>query len=143
VQEVTVPPERVADKLEQWQDSHSVENLEEMTPDEVRSAELQFLNEVQRLKARYKRGRLVTPEMAQVAGYEPLTDSQLQDVRQCIQDEADRIQLNFEKARSRIERREAERRGEVRKDVAERVADSLPDINILSIDFSIEWPWRT
>jgi hypothetical protein len=131
-----VPPERVEEKVEDWREKYSVEHLAELTKEDVTSAQLEFMNEVRTLKTEYNRGRLVSAEMAEVLGREPYTHDQLRDIRRYIQDEADKISMNFKRAKGRIERERANRRSNTIVKGAERIADSLTNISI-----SINVPW--
>lgn len=128
--QTNLPPDRVEKKFEMWEETYSVDNLAEMTVDNIESAELQFLNEVRRLKTEYRPGRLVTPEMAKIHGKEPLTQSEFREVRRLIGDKSDQMQMNFTRAKGRRKREREQREAEYKADVAGRVADAITNLSI-------------
>ncbi|WP_143052191.1 hypothetical protein [Halobacterium jilantaiense] len=132
-----VPPERVERKIEDWKERYSVENLEELPASEITSVRLEFTNEVRELKRKYNRGRLVTPEMAEVAGKEPYTHSQLQEIRRHIRDEADNIRINFRRARGRIEREKSDRRSRTIVSGVRAAAEGLTGITDMSLSIKL------
>lgn len=128
--EVELPPERVEDKFKKWEETYAVENLEELPENKLQSQKHLFEAEVKEFKAEYNPGRLVTPEMAQIAGKEPLTQNQFRRVRRMIDDEADKVRMNFERAIGRRREKETERRNSFFVDLAGRVSDSLTNVSV-------------
>lgn len=125
-----IPPPRVEDKFERWHETYSVERLEELTISDIEAAELEFRNEVERLRTEYRPGSSITPAMAQLAGKEPFTQAEFRKVRRCISDEAEQIRMNFKQARGRRQREREQQRANLLTRVAGRVTDSLTNINI-------------
>src|SRR6056297_3141292 len=121
--EVELPPERVKQKFEKWEETYAVDKLEELPENKLRSQKHLFEAEVKEFKAEYNPGRLVTPEMAQIAGKEPFTQNQFRRVRRMIDDEADKVRMNFERAIGRRKEMETERRNRFFVDLAGRVSD--------------------
>lgn len=128
--EVELPPERVEDKFKKWEETYAVENLEELPENKLQSQKHLFEAKVKEFKAEYNPGRLVTPEMAQIAGKEPLTQNQFRRVRRMIDDEADKVRMNFERAIGRRREKETERRNSFFVDLAGRVSDSLTNVSV-------------
>ena len=125
----------VADKvfgpvfLSSWPGYSSVMTEVELPP-ELQSQKHLFEAKVKEFKAEYNPGRLVTPEMAQIAGKEPLTQNQFRRVRRMIDDEADKVRMNFERAIGRRREKETERRNSFFVDLAGRVSDSLTNVSV-------------
>jgi len=128
--EVELPPERVKQKFEKWEVTYAVDKLEELPENKLRSKKHLFEAEVNEFKAEYNPGRLVTPEMAQIAGKEPLTQNQFRRVRRMIDDEADKVRMNFDRAIGRRKEMETERRNSFFVDLAGRVSDSLTNVSV-------------
>jgi len=125
-----IPPPRVEDKFERWHETYSVNRLEELTISDIEAAELEFRNEVEKLRTEYRPGSSITPAMAQLAGKEPFTQAEFREVRRCITDEAEQIRMNFRQARGRRrEEREQQRTNRLTK-ITGRIADSLTNIRI-------------
>ncbi|MFC5970793.1 hypothetical protein ACFPYI_05545 [Halomarina salina] len=103
-------PSELEEKLSTWQEVYSVGALEELTASELRSKALLYENEVDRTKAEYNRGRLVTPTLAQIYGLEPWTHEELRRFRRKIETEATKIRMNFARAEGRIEKQGYERK---------------------------------
>lgn len=128
--EAEVPPERVEEKFEEWNERYCVEKLEELSLSDLEGEMALFEAEVIRFRTEYKPGRLVTPEMAAVYGKEPLTQEQFREVRRLINEEAKEIRMNFKRAMGRRRELEKERRNGLIVDVAGRVSDSLTNVNV-------------
>lgn len=128
--EAEVPPERVEDKFSEWEERYAVEKLEELTYSDLKSERWSFSAEVDVFRTEYNPGRLVTPEMAAVAGKEPLTQEQFREVRRLIREKEREIQMNFKRAMGRRKREEQERRDNLVVDLAGRVSDSLTNISV-------------
>ena len=84
--EAEVPPERIEEKFEEWDERYSVEKLEEMSLSDLKSERWSFSAEADAFRIEYNPGRLVTPEMAAMYGKEPLTQEQFEEVRGLIYD---------------------------------------------------------
>lgn len=125
-----IPPPRVENKFERWHETYSVDRLEELTISDIEAAELKFRNEVERLKTEYRPGKSVTPALAQVYGKEPFTQQEFREVRRCISDESEQIQMNFKQAKGRRKQHREYRQDSFWTNVAGRVADSVTNINI-------------
>ena len=125
-----IPPERVEQKFEQWEERYSVEKLEELTLKDLEAEMLSFDSEVAQFRTEYNPGRLVTPAMAAAAGKEPLTQNEFREVRRLINEKARDIRFNFKRAKGRREELNQERRNGLIADVAGRVSDSLTDVSV-------------
>ena len=125
-----IPPERVEQKFEQWEERYSVEKLEELTLEDLDIERLAFDSEVAKFRTQYNPGRLVTPAMAAAAGKEPLTQNEFREVRRLINEKARDIRFNFKRAKGRREELNQERRNGLIADVAGRVSDSLTDVSV-------------
>jgi len=133
--EAEVPPERVKEKFEEWDERYSVEKLEELSLSDLRSEKASFDAEVIIYRTEYNPGRLVTPAMAAAAGKEPLTQDQFEEVRRLINEKAKEIQMNFKRAKGRRRDKEEEQR----KDFWGEVTDGL-DVSLVGFSPSIELP---
>lgn len=136
--EVELPPERVEEKFKKWEETYAVEKLEELPENKLQSLKHLFEAEVKEFKTEYNPGRLVTSETAQIAGKEPLTQNQFRKVRRMIDDEADKVRMNFERAIGRRREKETERRNSFLVDLADRVSDSLTNV---SVSFELPKLW--
>ena len=103
-------PQNVEETVEYWKKTYSVEDLQELGIERINSKQLLFENEVDRLKARYRRGRLVSKEMVEVAGREHRTEDELQQIRRRIENEANEIRMNFRRAEGRAEKEGTKRK---------------------------------
>ena len=112
-------PNRVQEKFKTWNDAYSVERLKEWSLKDLQSEQYKFEGKVEILKTEFKRGRLVTPEMAEAIGKEPLTHEELRKIRRRIDDEADKIRSNFKVAVGKKEAEEATRKQEFMNSVKE------------------------
>ena len=102
--EVEVPSEEMKRKFEKWDEMYEVDKLTDMNLRGLESERLKFEGKKIAFKARYDRGRLVTPAMAEVAGKEPYTQEQLEEARRLIDEEAERIRLRFTRAKGIVEK---------------------------------------
>ena len=98
--DVEVPSEEMEKTFENWDETHTIENLTEMSRNSIESEQVLFENEVSRFKqVRYNRGKSVNTTMAMLAGKEPYTHVQLREARRVIEEEADRIRPRFKRAK--------------------------------------------
>jgi hypothetical protein len=125
-----IPPPRVKDKFENWEETYSVTRLEELSVSDIESAKLEFQAEVEVLKTEYRPGQLINSALAQVVGKEPFTQEEFGEVRRHISDKADEIRMNFKQAKGRRRRENKQQRASFITNLTSRIADSLTNINI-------------
>lgn len=123
--DVEVPSEEMKKKFEKWDETHTVDNLTDMSLKDIESERLLFEAEVMRFKIHYRRGKSVDAAMAKIMDRKPYTHEQLREARRLIEEEADRIRPRFKRAKGiKREKRKESLRGFL-KNLIERVEINL------------------